>query len=181
MHLCNFKVCHIRKVRFQAGHYGYLRVSTYFTKLSLSEVTPSEQAVQFGKNSFPSHYWRGVKSTCSDWPTIYELPRCSLIMFQNAKWFFHSENCSQLMFPGNERSGLTCPLWRRRDAVRINAMYLGVNKTWNSHPIEVWLPIWDSHGKQRFHHTCVLCLWSWGWGERLARICFIALGTLRGD
>lgn len=41
-----------------------------------------------------------------DWPTIFELPRCSLIMFQNAKQIFHSENCSQLMFSGNERSGV---------------------------------------------------------------------------
>lgn len=160
---CNFKVCHIRKVRFQAGHYGSQRVSTYFTKLSLSEVNPSEQAVQFRKNSFPSRYWRCVKSTCSDWPTIYELPRCSLIMFQNAKWFFHSENCSQLMFSGNERSGLACPLLRRRDTVRADAMEVGVNQTWNSHPAEVWLPIRNSRGKQQFCYTCVLCLWSCGW------------------
>lgn len=110
------------KYSFQAWHDGSQRVSTYFTKLSLSEVNPSEQAVPFRKNSFPSSYWRCVKSTCSDWPTIYELPRCSLIMFQKAKWFFHLENCSQLMFSGNERSGLACPLLRRRGTVRTDAM-----------------------------------------------------------
>lgn len=128
-----------------------IRHETYFPSLNFWKANPGHSVARTQFSSKPLALWE--QHIAVEWPTIYELPRCSLMMFQNAKWFFHLGNCSQLMFSGNERFGM---LFLRRGEPQAGPMPW----TWSliqrviAFPGALLVYTWDPRGEAA---SCCMC------------------------